>query len=143
MLQIIKKPTLSSKHMTSFTATKLPCLLLGKSLFSNTLPLSSQLCQRRFSTALNIPLSSEHESMQIPSFSFPWMWLDDTVSLAPGSQNEKPAKEKLPDVADEGFISKREFNPQLDLETYEKPPSASEAFFAPEGMSFEDFQGLL
>jgi len=129
--------------MTSFTTSKLSGLLLGKSLFSTTLPLYSQPCQRRFSTALNIPRPSDHESMQIPSFSWPWMWLDDTVSLAPGSKSDKPAKEKLPDVTDEGFISKREFNPQVDLETYEKPPSASEAFFAPEGMSFEDFQGLL
>lgn len=70
------------------------------------------------------------------------MWLDETVSLAPGPKSEKPAKEKFPDVTDEGFISKKEWNPQVDLETYEKP-AVSEGFFAPEGMTFEDFQGLL
>ncbi len=71
------------------------------------------------------------------------MWLDEVVSESFAPKSEKSPKEKFPDVTDEGFISKREFNPQVELETYEKPTNLSDTFFAPDGMSFEDFQGLL
>jgi len=73
------------------------------------------------------------------------MWLDEIVSESMTPKTEKSPKEKFPDVTDEGFISKKEFNPQpqVELETFEKSTNLSDTFFYSEGMSFEDFQGLL
>jgi len=71
------------------------------------------------------------------------MWVDDLKEDVQIDKCEKILKETYPDVLDEGFLSKKEFNPNSGMEMYDKVPIPEDSFFAPEGISYEDFQTLL
>jgi len=156
MYQVIRKTSFPSQQKSSTIGFSFSNLLSQK-LFSVPSPFFYRSFNKRFFSESRffvnpfykidlafINRGSEDPEIKSNSFetlSWPWMWIDEVDIQI--EKSEPILKEKYPDVLDEGFISKKEFNPSNGMEMYDKITIPEDSFFAPEGMTYEEYQTLL